>query len=318
MKKRLSLLGWCWVWLAMTAGAAEGPRLVCDEPTYDFGRRGDHETVAHTFTLRNAGDQAVRIEQVRASCGCTVPRTSAQVIAPGATATVEVQFRLAGRRGRQRQVIQVVSDDPVAPRLPLTLEGVITLRIEANPFRIIAGNVDGQKGFFQDISLTAVEPFDILSLESSHPQVTVEDIVVTPGTHYLLRVQARPPFGLGQYQAEIRLTTNTEEAPEITIPVSFRVVGAVNYAPQVLLVPANARGPVTRFVVLQPSGQGPFQVLAVEAPRPEIQVTVAPMGRGYRIQLAQISPAADLEGAVVRIRTSLEEMPEITIPFQMN
>ena len=45
------------------------PRLVCNEPVFDFGVRPNSVEVDHDFTIRNAGELPLVISQVRSGVG---------------------------------------------------------------------------------------------------------------------------------------------------------------------------------------------------------------------------------------------------------
>jgi hypothetical protein len=57
------------IFLCIAVGAFADPaRLDCEMPDFDFGISLDTQVVTHTFILRNTGDAAVPIAQVRSSC----------------------------------------------------------------------------------------------------------------------------------------------------------------------------------------------------------------------------------------------------------
>ncbi|MBD3391669.1 MAG: DUF1573 domain-containing protein [Chitinivibrionales bacterium] len=54
--------------VAITAwSAAAGPKIEVDKADYDDGviREGAKDTVSHVFTLKNTGDEVLRIKQVK-------------------------------------------------------------------------------------------------------------------------------------------------------------------------------------------------------------------------------------------------------------
>ena len=73
--------------LFIVAGHAEaGPRLVVEEPVYDYGTIPQGDKVDHIFHLTNSGDAVLEIHKVKTTCGCTVARDYPREIAPGASA----------------------------------------------------------------------------------------------------------------------------------------------------------------------------------------------------------------------------------------
>ncbi|MEM6271220.1 MAG: DUF1573 domain-containing protein [Bacteroidota bacterium] len=78
------------------------------EESYDFGKITQGEVVKHKFTLKNAGEYPLVLENVKPSCGCTALDWPREAIAPGESAEIEAQFNSAGKMGRQTKYITVV------------------------------------------------------------------------------------------------------------------------------------------------------------------------------------------------------------------
>jgi len=93
MKLHLTLLGMAGLLLGLGAGAAPQPRLVCDQPVFDFGERESSGELEHEFVIRNAGDIALQINNLRPTCGCLVPKFTDRIIAPGRTASITAAGR---------------------------------------------------------------------------------------------------------------------------------------------------------------------------------------------------------------------------------
>lgn len=107
----------------MTAEELEkAPRLSFNKSTHDFGNVNGGSTVTTTFSLTNNGQEDLIIRQVKANCGCTVPKVKKEKIAPGKTVELEVSFDSSGRRGRQYKTVTVFSNDPIAPTQTLSLK----------------------------------------------------------------------------------------------------------------------------------------------------------------------------------------------------
>ena len=66
------------------------PRIVFQETTHDFGRTAQGTKVAHSYAFRNAGGLDLTIDNVRASCGCTVATASGRIIPPGGEGRLKI------------------------------------------------------------------------------------------------------------------------------------------------------------------------------------------------------------------------------------
>jgi uncharacterized cupredoxin-like copper-binding protein len=92
---------------------------------YDFGEvpRGDH--VKYDFIVSNVGGDLLKINDVRASCGCTAAKPEKDELAPGESTKIKVDFNSTGRSGRQTKIITVKTNDPADPELRFKLTGVV-------------------------------------------------------------------------------------------------------------------------------------------------------------------------------------------------
>lgn len=69
-----------------------------DKLTVDFGTfTTDNPVKKTTFTFTNVGNQPLVINQVVASCGCTVPKYDKRPIAPGQKGSIDVTYNGRGQ-----------------------------------------------------------------------------------------------------------------------------------------------------------------------------------------------------------------------------
>jgi hypothetical protein len=66
---------------------------------HDFGRITDGEEVQHKFKFKNSGKGELVIKNVQASCGCTTPEWTKDVIKPGGEGYVMATFNSSGKGG---------------------------------------------------------------------------------------------------------------------------------------------------------------------------------------------------------------------------
>ena len=85
--------------LLATPCFAQG-RLAWETTDHTFGSVQGGTNPSFTFSFVNTGDAPVRLQEVRAACGCTTPTYSSGEIAPGARGEVTVGYSSAGRPGR--------------------------------------------------------------------------------------------------------------------------------------------------------------------------------------------------------------------------
>jgi len=75
-----------------TVPIAKPDVLVLREPSHNFGKIPQGRPATYTFEIVNTGKEALRLDNVQASCGCTTPEWSREPIAAGATANIKVGY----------------------------------------------------------------------------------------------------------------------------------------------------------------------------------------------------------------------------------
>jgi Protein of unknown function (DUF1573) len=70
-------------------------KLKLKETQFDFGKIAQGKPVTHIFEVINTSNEAMALENVQASCGCTTPEWSKEPIAPGATQQITVGYNAA-------------------------------------------------------------------------------------------------------------------------------------------------------------------------------------------------------------------------------
>lgn len=69
--------------------------LQLKETEHDFGSIPQGKPVYYTFTITNTGKQPLSLDNVQASCGCTIPEWNTAPIAPGASSSIRVGYNAA-------------------------------------------------------------------------------------------------------------------------------------------------------------------------------------------------------------------------------
>ncbi len=154
----LPLTAVLWMLLAaapMIGTAAAGPVLSFDRIEHDFGPLWEGESRTTSFRFRNTGDEPLRIEAIRADCGCTTTTLDRMVFAPGEGDEIAVNFDAKGR-GDQRKGITVVSN---AGR-PVRLMIATTVRqfLAAEPAVVRIGDLELGEQRTARVRITSADP----------------------------------------------------------------------------------------------------------------------------------------------------------------
>jgi hypothetical protein len=104
----------------------KAPRISFESEKIDFGSIPPNKKAENEFTLKNTGETSLIIRKVRASCGCTVAEPTDKIILPGKSTGIKTVFNSAGKSGKQKYAITIISNDPKNYKKLLWLEGTVT------------------------------------------------------------------------------------------------------------------------------------------------------------------------------------------------
>lgn len=120
MKKLLGLFA-----IVMVGSSAMAQKIEFKTETIDYGTvNKDEDNGLRVFEFTNTGDKELVINDVKSSCGCTVPSKPTAPILPGKTGKIEVQYNM--NPGPISKTITVTSNATNKP------EGTILLKISGN------------------------------------------------------------------------------------------------------------------------------------------------------------------------------------------
>ena len=103
--------------------SSPAPTATWEAQAHDFGLTAQGTPVSHTFTFTNTGQSPLRIEAVKAACGCTATDYSKQAIAPGEKGFVTATYN-AAKPGYFTKTVSVTSN-AAEPVIVLTLRGQV-------------------------------------------------------------------------------------------------------------------------------------------------------------------------------------------------
>ncbi len=88
-----------------------GPaKISFTETTIDLETLTAGEIVECSFTFKNIGAETLKISEIKADCGCTVPKLKTKVIKSGETQKIVVTFDSNGFSGNVFKKISVISN----------------------------------------------------------------------------------------------------------------------------------------------------------------------------------------------------------------
>lgn len=111
---------------ATTAKVAkvQGAGMVFENETIDYGTIAHNADGNRQFVFVNNGTKPLIITNTQGSCGCTVPTTPKEPIAPGAKGVIGVKYA-TDRVGAFTKTVTVTSNAEGQPTKTLTIKGTV-------------------------------------------------------------------------------------------------------------------------------------------------------------------------------------------------
>jgi len=280
------------VLVAATAAAEESrPRIVLDEPVFDFGTVDRGARVDHTFGVPNRGGATLRIDHVKSSCGCTVVVLSEREIPPGGEARVAVSLDTARLGGRTTKTINLYTNDPDAPVVGLSLAGQVVADLVLAPAAIYLGHVRRGGTARGEVAITSGRPGVSYAAErveptGPHVRARLESRADGPGQRLVVELDGDMP--LGRFDEQVRLRTTSPREPLLTLPVFGSVEGDVLVLPpQVTFGVTRGGATPERDLFIRNRGARPVTVTGVTVPDAVVTYTLAAVqeGQEYRLTL---------------------------------
>jgi hypothetical protein len=276
---------------------AVAPALQFETLDQDLGPLPPGNEILYRFRVRNAGRAPLEIAKAYPDCGCLRVEFPQAALMPGAQGEIVVVFDLRKRKveGEFEHQIMVESNDPVLPYVRLTVYGNNKQRLSVAPSRVDFGAIPAGMSAHRQAVLTfhaddAIQGA-VVEHSISDPRIRVqlrriqgaEELIdlglrdVTPRrpnlNRWLFDLQTGPQTATDEHlNAELRLTTNLANYPQVSIPVQGEMVAAVRAFPAKVSVavgdeanPSNA----VLWLVGDPARQ--FEVVEISSPAATLQ-----------------------------------------------
>ena len=297
------------------------PDIYFDEINHNFGKVGQNQELLYTFKFWNKGEEPLRIKEIRSSCGCTAAVVSKGEVPPGDMGEIRALFNTGYRRGRFREEIHVISNDPEKPEVILTLSGEIVRSVVAVPDRLYFGEIKGgdqRRKRVQIIDLDG-KRLNIEKVRSSSKGIRVR-VNREKDNEITLEVILNPlKMKLGAFEERIVVYTNNDMRPEIEIPLSGEILGEIELKPPRLFFGMMRAGERKELKVeILKSGEADLRLISVEGAGKLVEIKgVKEVEKGRRYELRVVLHPVrrgEIEGRL-KVRTNNERQPVLEIPF---
>ena len=319
------LVVFIFVWLLalpfLRGAEANVPSLVCLNPKFDFGEVYEDAAVKHQFILTNQGSRVLSIGRVHAACGCTKTMLTTNVVPPGMTAALGVEFDARKRRGHQSKAIYCDTDDPANRVIRMEISGVVIVPAAIQPEGINFGTVGTTEKLTREVFLVAngTNVFNVRTVNVSPPLFSATVETRMAGKSYVIKVSNDGGRSIGSSKASVRVETDHPLMGTIDIPVAAVVAGDIVPNPgTLLLIPAPTNTVRTSWLSLSSPPGKAFKVTYVECPVPCMTNIVKSLTPDRsRIEVKTWGPLTGLDGKCIRVGTDLPSMRELLIPVRV-
>lgn len=93
-----------------TVDSVNVARMDFEEPIFEFGEVDEGAVINHEFKFVNNGKVPLVIQNAHSTCGCTIPDWPKDMIAPGQTGVIKVEFNTKGKSDFQEKPVIITAN----------------------------------------------------------------------------------------------------------------------------------------------------------------------------------------------------------------
>lgn len=109
------------IFAQQTEFQANQPVIKFDKESVHLGKVKEGMILYRKFKVQNAGGGDLNILETKSTCGCTVPKVKKSKLAAGESTTLRVMVDTSMKQDEVTKTLDVLSDDPVRPKVVLSL-----------------------------------------------------------------------------------------------------------------------------------------------------------------------------------------------------
>ena len=265
--------------MTLLAGPAAAQVISVDPHSFDFGDMKQQQTKIGIVTVTNEGAAILRIEDVKADCGCTVPTLTNNTLGPGESTQIEITFNSKKFNGTVIKAVNITSNDPINPVVDIMIKANVHTSLIIDPVNQRVGfsrSVQGQV-FKKSVTFTAVDQpkLEIQAKKTRKGLFQVETINGHEGNPQVSLLQITVPADMvpGRHRDNVRVKTNIEDMPTVDIEMQAWVTQNLTASPE--QVSFRYKKTFMQTIRVSPFEKGTeYKVTGAEIDLPEISVEV--------------------------------------------
>ncbi len=192
--------------------------------TYNWGTVRPTDDPLHAkIKIKNAGDQLLKITEVKPGCGCTTAPLDKNELKPGEEATLDVTLRLGGMAHDVMKSIRITSNDAQNPNKYLYLKAHVFYPISILPTSYFT---------FNEMTVGKESSAKVAVKNNTDKEITLSDVEITPSNLTVnipkkkvlkpneeFEITAKViPDKKGYFNCSIKMKTSNPDMKEIVIP----------------------------------------------------------------------------------------------------
>lgn len=265
--------------------APNAPEITFEIKDVDFGSIMNTDVQHQVFKFKNTGGGPLKILNVTASCGCTLPKLDGEKrdYMPGDTGTITVDFNPKSKMGAAHSTITVTTNDPARPSITLNLSAVVKKLVFTEPALAQIGQVaKGEDKSFEVKVVGRSKDFKCTFASVSPDASAFEAAIVGEPTEIdyqgekltaqTVKVSIKKGTKVGYYNHVVNVRTNDEREPVASFSVFANVMGDLEANPAaVSLGMLEAGKPFSGEFKIYTKSRTPFKLTGVEKLFPDIK-----------------------------------------------
>ena len=306
-----------------------GPKAVLTETSFNFGDAVQGERVSHAFPITNAGNEALIFEEIW-SIGTLPMIVLKRWLPPGQEDKITLVLDTGDLRGEAETGVILHTNDAANPVITLKMQGKVKPPVEVRPFSTLY--ISASKGEAKEGAVTIVnngkKPLNIAEVSSESGQFQTRLETVQEGREYRLVARVNPQAFPGRSKDVVHLSTDSEQTPEIEIPVKLFIKDAVFAFPdsidfgtvnlEALRKTPGSEISYGKVLIKQRRGQGEDFGIKATSDLPFLRVAESPVraGESYQLEvflLKENLPKGSFTGKI-SVQTTNPAAPQVVIP----
>ncbi len=265
--------------LALQQAPAAAQVISVDPQSFDFGEMYQQETRTTTVTITNEGAGLLRILNVHADCGCTVPTLTKDSLAPGESTQIEIQFNSKRFNGSVIKAIKISSNDPNSPETDILIMAKVLTALVIDPASRRVGFSRSLQGetMTKHITFTATDApkLEISAGKTRQGLFEVNTVNGHQGDPQVSLLEITVPADMepGRHRDHVRVDTNLEKMPTVDIEMQAWILQTLVVSPE--QVSFRYKKKFVQTIRVSPFEKDTkFKVTGAEIDLPEISVKV--------------------------------------------